>query len=203
MDSKPPRPSDNHPPRPSDNRPPRPSDSKSKSGKGPMFKDRREHRIELRKKTAALKEELNELKAIETDDEAKKIEIQEAISELRILLKQCDMEKEAIENFNHTQFLNNVKASDASQDRYKDETTGNTRFFEHLKGSTAPKSEDGQSKESQSKGGDPFLQANQGNAPKQDPLLQSSESFEGEESSETSEPEEPSTSFQLPPNTIV
>ena len=62
-----------------------------------------------------------------------KAEIQEAISDLRIKLKQCDMEKEAIENFNHTQFLNNVKASDQNTDRFTDEKTGNTRFFEHLK----------------------------------------------------------------------
>ena len=204
MDSKPPRPSDNRPPRPSDNRPPKPSDMKSKTGKGPMFKDRREHRIELRKKTTALKEEINELKAIETTDEAKQAEIQEAISELRIRLKQCEMEKDAIENFNHTQFLNNVKASDQNTDRYSDEKTGNTRFFEHLKGSTSSKTEDSESKESDSKGGDPFLQANQGDdAPKNDPLLESSESSSDDESSETSETKSPPPPVQLPPNTIV
>ena len=133
MDSKPPRPSDNRPPRPSDNRPPKPSDMKSKTGKGPMFKDRREHRIELRQKTAAVKEEINELKAIETTDEAKQAEIQEAISELRIRLKQCEMEKEAIENFNHTQFIKNKQVSDANSDRFQDEKKGDTRFFDHLK----------------------------------------------------------------------
>ena len=169
-----------------------------------MFKDRREHRIELRQKTAALKEELNELKAIETDDEAKKTEIQEAISELKILLKQCDMEKEAIENFNHTQFLNNVKASDQNTDRFSDEKTGNTRFFEHLKGGNAPKTVGSESEAPETKATDPLIKPTPAvDTPKQDPLLESSESLEGEESSETSAPEKPSPSFQLPPNTIV
>ena len=113
--------------RPSDNRPPRPSDSKSKT-EGSMFKDRRAHRIELRKKITELKEQINELKVIETSDEAKKVEVQEVISDLRIKLKECDMEKEAIENFNHTQFIKNKKSSEENADRYTDEKTGNTRF---------------------------------------------------------------------------
>ena len=128
--SKPLRPSD----RPS--KPPRPSDRRSKSDKGPLFKDRRTHRIELRKKITELKEQINELKSIETTDESRKKEIQEAISELRITVKECDMEKEAIENFNHTQFINNKKASDENTDRFQDERKGDTRFFNHLKKSS-------------------------------------------------------------------
>ncbi len=128
--SKPLRPSD-HP-----TKPPKPSDRRSKSDKGPLFKDRRTHRIELRKKITDLKEQINELKSIETTDEAKKKEIQETISELRITLKECDMEKEAIENFNHTQFIKNKKVSDENTDRYQDEKKGNTRFFDHLKNSS-------------------------------------------------------------------
>ena len=121
--------------RPSDrpSKPLRPSDRRSKSDKGPLFKDRRTHRIELRKKITDLKEQINELKSIETTDEAKKQEIQETISELRITLKECDMEKDAIENFNHTQFIKNKQASDKNSDRFSDEKTGNTRFFDHLK----------------------------------------------------------------------
>ena len=64
--------------------------------------------------------------------------------------------------------------------------------------------EDSESKESNSKGGDPFLQANQGDdAPKNDPLLESSESSSDDESSETSETKSPPPPVQLPPNTIV
>ena len=81
--------------RPSDqpSKPPKPSDRRSKSDKGPLFKDRRTHRIELRKKITELKEQINELKSIETTDEAKKEEIQETISELRITLKEYDMRR--------------------------------------------------------------------------------------------------------------
>ena len=159
MDSsspKPPRPSDRLP-KPSD-RPLRPSDKKSKGDKGPLYKDRRTHRIELRQKITALKEEINELKAIETDDEEKKAELRERISELHIKVKECTIEKEAIENFNHTQFVNNLEASEEGQDRYTDESTGNTRFFEHLKGSSSAPSEEPEQKKSQSEPADPFLQ---------------------------------------------
>jgi len=142
--------------RPSDNRPPKPSDGSSKTEKPALYKDRRAHRIALRQKISAFKEEINELKAIKTTDEVKKAEIKEAISELNIKLKECTIEKEAIENFNHTQFLNNLDASDKGKDRFTDEGTGNTRFFEHLEGSTASKDE-----ESKSAAGDPFLQVNQ------------------------------------------
>ena len=90
----------------------------------------------MRKKITELKEQINELKSIETTDEAKKKEIQETISELRITLKECDMEKEAIENFNHTQFIKNKKVSDENTDRFQDEKKGDTRFFDHLKKSS-------------------------------------------------------------------
>ena len=128
--------------RPSDSRPPKPSDGGSKSEKPALYKDRRAHRIELRQKISAGKEEINELKAIETTDEVKKAEIRERISELHIKLKECTIEKEAIENFNHTQFVNNLENSGKDQSRFKDENTGNTRFFDHLKGSTSPESEE-------------------------------------------------------------
>ena len=108
------------------------------------------------RKIAAFKEEINELKAIETDDEEKKAELRERISELHIKVKECSIEKEAIENFNHTQFMNNLEASEESQGRFTDESTGNTRFFEHLKGSSSAPSEEPEQK---SEPADPFLQA--------------------------------------------
>ncbi|MBT3569035.1 MAG: hypothetical protein HN494_09325, partial [Opitutae bacterium] len=80
-----------------------------KPGKPPLFKDRRAHRIELRNKISGFKEEINELKAFKTDDESKKAEIQQRMSVLKTRLKECEMEKESIEQFNHTQFVKNVK----------------------------------------------------------------------------------------------
>lgn len=185
------------PPRPSDRRPPKPSDRGSKSEKPALYKDRRAHRIELRQKISAYKEEINELKAIETTDEVKKAEIRESISALHIKLKECTIEKEAIENFNHTQFLNNLDASAKGKDRFTDEGTGNTRFFEHLQGSTASKDE-----ESKSEPGDPCLQVNQ--ADDTSPSKSRTNPTKETEASETSEKtKNPPAPVQLPPNTIV
>ncbi len=170
--SKSPRPSDRLP-KPSD-RLPKPSDRSSNAGKAPLYKDRRAHRIELRQKITKFKEEINELKEFETEDEEKKAAVQERISELKIRLKECVIEKEAIGNFNHTQFMNNLDASGESQSRFNDESTGNTRFFDQLKESTASKDE-----ESKGVTGDPFL-ANETNladdAVNPDSLIESSES---------------------------
>ena len=181
---------DSRPPRPSDNKPPKPSDMKSKLGKGALFKDRREHRIELRQKITKLKEQINALKAIETEDQAKKVEIEKAISELRIRLKECDMEKDAIENFNHTQFLQNVKDSDQGKDRFSNEEKGNTRFFEHLTNPPIPKDDELKQKEEKPIG---------------DPLLESPNGVVDSAIEEDSQPESPAPKppLQLPPNTIV
>ncbi|MFP6900984.1 MAG: hypothetical protein VCA36_08570 [Opitutales bacterium] len=188
------------PPRPSD-RLPRPSDGKSKSGKPAFFKDRRTHKIELRQKITKLKEKINELKNIETSDEAKQAEIQEAISELKIKLKHCDIEKEAIENFNHTQFLNNLEASDEGKDRYSDESTGNTRFFEHVQGTTASVSAEPEGEKAKPEPADPFLQSEQvDDTPPAEP---EADPFKEPEASEDSEPNNPPPPIQLPPNTIV
>ena len=187
--------------RPSDSRPPKPSDGSSKSEKPALYKDRRAHRVALRQKISAYKEEINELKAIETTDEVKKAEIKEAISELNIKLKGCTIEKEAIENFNHTQFLNNLDASDKGKDRFSDESTGNTRFFKHLEGSTASKIEETDDKEAKPESGDPFLQVNQ--ADDTSPSKSTTNPTKETEASETSETKNPPAPVQLPPNTIV
>jgi len=166
------KPSSSKPLRPSD-RLPKPSDKSSETAKRALYKDRRTHRIELRQKITKFKEEINELKEFETDDDEKKAAVQERLSELKIRLKECVIEKEAIENFNHTQFMNNLDASGQSQSRFEDENTGNTRFFDHLKGSTSSKAE-----ESKGVAGDPFLAngTNQlDNAVNPDSLMESSE----------------------------
>ena len=103
-----------------------------KPGKPPLFKDRRAHRIELRNKISGFKEEINELKAFKTDDESKKAEIQQKMSVLKTRLKECEMEKESIEQFNHTQFVKNVEKSREDESRFDKESHGQTRFFENL-----------------------------------------------------------------------
>jgi hypothetical protein len=112
--------------------PPKPTDRPSKPETPPLFKDRRALRIELRNKISEFKDEINELKAIKTDDESKQAEIQQRMSVLKTRLKECEMEKESIEQFNHTQFVKNVKKSRDDESRYEEESSGNSRFFEKL-----------------------------------------------------------------------
>jgi septal ring factor EnvC (AmiA/AmiB activator) len=112
--------------------PPKPTDRPPKPENPPLFKDRRALRIELRNKISEFKDEINELKAIKTDDESKQAEIQQRMSVLKTRLKECEMEKESIEQFNHTQFVKNVKKSREDESRFEEESSGNSRFYENL-----------------------------------------------------------------------
>lgn len=112
--------------------PPKPTGRPPKPGKPPLFKDRRAHRIELRNKISGFKEEINELKSVKSGDESKNAEIQKKISVLMTRLKECEMEKESIEQFNHTQFVKNVKKSREDESRFDKESHGQTRFFKNL-----------------------------------------------------------------------
>ncbi len=112
--------------------PPKPTGRPPKPGKPPLYKDRRAHRIELRNKISGYKEEINELKNFKTDDESKKVEIEQKMSVLKTRLKECEMEKESIEQFNHTQFVKNVEKSREDESRFEKESHGKTRFFKNL-----------------------------------------------------------------------
>jgi hypothetical protein len=112
--------------------PPKPTGRPPKPGKPPLYKDRRAHRIELRNKISGYKEEINELKNFKTDDESKKVEIEQKMSVLKTRLKECEMEKESIEQFNHTQFVKNVEKSREDESRFDKESHGQTRFFKKL-----------------------------------------------------------------------
>ncbi len=196
-------------------KPPKPGDRPPKPGKPPLYKDKRTHRIELRQKIAAFKEEINELKAIETEDEGKQAEIQEKMSVLKIRLKECAMEKEAIENFNHTQFVKNVEKSREDESRYDEEDRGNTRFFGDL--TKNADSEDanpdsrwdlGEEEKNEGEPSDAFLSTEQ--EPEAPPAQDEVESNETpseeenpEESEEEAETEAPLPQIEIPPNTIV
>ena len=112
--------------------PPKPTGRPPKPGKPPLFKDRRAHRIELRNKISGFKEEINELKSVKSGDESKNAEIQKKISVLMTRLKECEMEKESIEQFNHTQFVKNVEKSREDESRFDKESHGQTWFFKNL-----------------------------------------------------------------------
>lgn len=180
-----------------------------KPGKPPLFKDRRAHRIELRNKISGFKEEINELKTFKTDDESKKAEIQQKMSVLKTRLKECEMEKESIEQFNHTQFVKNVEKSREDESRFDKESHGQTRFFENL--TKDAESEDTTVDSVWDSSGD-------GNAEPPDAVLEvekeeevssiepeaeSSESPAKEEKSEEVESEAPLPQIEIPPNTIV
>ena len=180
-----------------------------KPGKPPLFKDRRAHRIELRNKISGFKEEINELKAFKTDDESKKAEIQQRMSVLKTRLKECEMEKESIEQFNHTQFVKNVEKSRADESRFDKESHGQTRFFENL-------TKDAESEDTtvdsgwDSSGGenaeptDAVLEVEKKEeVSSSEPEVESSESPAKEEKSEEVESEAPSPQIEIPPNTIV
>ena len=196
-------------------KPPKPGDRPPKPGKPPLYKDKRTHRIELRQKIAAFKEEINELKAIETEDEGKQAEIQEKMSVLKIRLKECAMEKEAIENFNHTQFVKNVQKSREDESRYNEEDRGNTRFFGNL--TKNANSEDGsvdtrwdleQGEKTEGEAADvTLLPEQEPSIPPAEPEAELSETpseeEKPEESEEEAETEAPLPQIAIPPNTIV
>jgi hypothetical protein len=180
-----------------------------KPGKPPLFKDRRTHRIELRNKISGFKEEINELKAFKTDDESKKAEIQQRMSVLKTRLKECEMEKESIEQFNHTQFVKNVKKSREDESRFDKESHGQTRFFENLTkdAESEDTSEDSRwdsSGDDNAKPADAFLEVE-----KEEEVslgetgVESSEPPTEEETSPKVETEAPLPQIEIPPNTIV
>jgi transcription-repair coupling factor (superfamily II helicase) len=189
--------------------PPKFSGRPPKPGKPPLFKDRRAHRIELRNKISGFKEEINELKTFKTDDESKKDEIQQKMSLLKTRLKECEMEKESIEQFNHTQFVKNVEKSREDESRFDKESHGQTRFFENL--TKGAESEDTPLDAGWNPTGDDNKEAT-------DPLIeeakpkevsstgsevQSTESSMEEETSPKVETEVPLPQIEIPPNTIV
>ena len=182
--------------------PPKPTGRPPKPGKPPLFKDRRAHRIELRNKISGFKEEINELKAFKTDDESKKAEIQQRMSVLKTRLKECEMEKESIEQFNHTQFVKNVEKSREDESRFDKESHGQTRFFENL-------AKDAESEDTTVDSG--WDSSRDGNAEPPDDVpvvekeeeVSSSESPAKEEKSEEVETEAPLPQIEIPPNTIV
>ena len=180
-----------------------------KPGKPPLFKDRRAHRIELRNKISGFKEEINELKTFKTDDESKKAEIQQKMSVLKTRLKECEMEKESIEQFNHTQFVKNVEKSREDESRFDKESHGQTRFFENL--TKDAESEDttvdsgwDSSRDGNAEPPDAVLEVEkEEEVSSSEPEAESSESPAKEEKSEEVESEAPLPQIEIPPNTIV
>ena len=142
---------------------------------------------------------MSELKNLETSDEAKQAEIQEQISELKIKLKYCVMEKEAIENFNHTQFLNNLKASDQNQTRFTDENTGNTRFFDNVKASSPSKAEESKPEPPDSS----ITEHKPEETLAVDKESESSSDSESVDSSETQSTDPSPPRMDIPPNIII
>tara|TARA_B110000438_G_scaffold68531_1_gene68820 strand:- start:3594 stop:4190 length:597 start_codon:yes stop_codon:yes gene_type:complete len=189
--------------------PPKPTGRPPKPGKPPLFKDRRAHRIELRNKISGFKEEINELKTFKTDDESKKAEIQQKMSVLKTRLKECEMEKESIEQFNHTQFVKNVEKSREDESRFDKESHGQTRFFENLtkdaesEDTTADSVWDSSGDES-AEPPDAVLEVEkEEEVSSSEPEAESSESPAKEEKSEEVESEAPLPQIEIPPNTIV
>ena len=180
-----------------------------KPGKPPLFKDRRAHRIELRNKISGFKEEINELKTFKTDDESKKDEIQQKMSVLKTRLKECEMEKESIEQFNHTQFVKNVEKSREDESRFDKESHGQTRFFENL--TKGAESEDtpidagwNPTGDDNKEATDPLIEeAKPEEVSSTESEVQSTESSTEEETSPKVETELPLPQIEIPPNTIV
>ncbi len=112
-----------------DSCPPRPSDRIEK-GNPPLYKDKRQHKIDLRIKIGKIKEEIAVLKSITTENEKKKEEIETKIFRLKSRLKECQMEKEAIDQYNHTQFIKNIKNSREAEARFDNESNEKRDFFE-------------------------------------------------------------------------
>lgn len=177
-------------------------------GKPPLFKDRRAHRIELRNKVSEIKEEIKELKAIKTEDESKQNEIQNKISTLMTRLKECEMEKESIEQFNHTQFVKNVEKSREAESRFDKESHGENNFFENQDLNIQSEIES----ENTGSGlqGDGNTEPIDGNSLKEEHEISSSDlevqpinSPADEEKSNEIESEDLLPPIELPPNTIV
>ena len=189
--------------------PPKPTGRPPKPGKPPLFKDRRAHRIELRDKISGFKEEINELKTFKTDDESKKAEIQQRMSALKTRLKECEMEKESIEQFNHTQFVKNVKKSREDESRFDKESHGQTRFFENLKkdgepeGTTVDSGWDSTGDDNKEATDALLEEAKPEEVPSPEPEVQSTEPLTEEETSPKVETEAPLPQIEIPPNTIV
>jgi hypothetical protein len=189
--------------------PPKPTGRPPKPGKPPLFKDRRAHRIELRNKISGFKEEINELKAFKTDDESKKAEIQQRMSVLKTRLKECEMEKESIEQFNHTQFVKNVKTSREDESRFDKESHGQTRFFENLTEDAQPEDKTVDSRwdstgDDNKEATDALLEeAKPEEVPLPEPEVQSTEFPTEEEISPKVATEAPLPQIEIPPNTIV
>ena len=189
--------------------PPKFSGRPPKPGKPPLFKDRRAHRIELRNKISGFKEEINELKTFKTDDESKKDEIQQKMSVLKTRLKECEMEKESIEQFNHTQFVKNVEKSREDESRFDKESHGQTRFFENL--TKGAESEDtpldagwNPTGDDNKEATDPLIEeAKPKEVSSTESEVQSTESSMEEETSPKVETEVPLPQIEIPPNTIV
>jgi hypothetical protein len=189
--------------------PPKPTGRPPKPGKPPLFKDRRAHRIELRDKISGFKEEINELKTFKTDDESKKAEIQQRMSALKTRLKECEMEKESIEQFNHTQFVKNVKKSREDESRFDKESHGQTRFFEHLtkdaeSEDTTVDSKSASTVDDNKEATDALLEeAKPEDVSSPEPEVQSTEPLTEEETSPKVETEAPLPQIEIPPNTLV
>ena len=189
--------------------PPKPTGRPPKPGRPPLFKDRRAHRIELRNKISVFKDEINELKSFKTEDESKKAEIQQKMSVLKTRLKECEMEKESIEQFNHTQFVNNVKKSREDESRFDKESHGQTRFFENLKkdgepeGTTVDSGWDCTGDDNKEATGALLEEAKPEEVPSPEPEVQSTEPPTKEEAPQKVETEVPLPQIEIPPNTIV
>lgn len=193
--------------------PPKPTGRPPKPGKPPLFKDRRAHRIELRNKISEFKEEINALKSVKADDESKNAEIQKKISVLMTRLKECEMEKESIEQFNHTQFVKNVEKSREDESRFDKESDGQTQFFQNL-----PMNQDSEeatvdsvwnsSGEENEKLPSIFPEVekkedNEEEVSSSESETESTDSPADEEKPEEAETEAPLPQIELPPNTIV
>lgn len=125
------------------------------------------------------------------------------------------MEKEAIENFNHTQFVKNVQKSREDESRYDEEARGNTRFFGNLTknansgdGSVDSRRNLEKDEKTEGEAADVTL------SPEQEPeaLPAQNEVESNETPSEREKPEEteeeaateaPLPQIEIPPNTIV
>ena len=163
----------------------------------------------MRNKISGFKEEINELKTFEVDDESKKAEIQQRMSILKTRLKECEMEKESIEQFNHTQFVKNVEKSREDESRFDKESHGQTRFFENL--TKDAESEDTTVDSVWDSSGDDnkevtdalIEEAKPEEVSSSEAEVQSTESPEEKETSPKVETEAPLPQIEIPPNTIV
>ena len=115
------------------------------------------------------------------------------------------MEKESIEQFNHTQFVKNVEKSREDESRFDKESHGQTRFFENL--TKDAESEDTTVDSGWDSTGDDNKEATDALIEEAKPEEVSSseaevQSTESSTEKETS-PEAPLPQIEIPPNTIV